>query len=750
MAIINFSSIVSDGITGKHREGNMLLSEGSRDKQLSVYLPLFQKRGIDVSLSQLKQFLLRKFVSEAGMHNLSLGGNYYLSGVARYYFNGDLTSNKRLNALYSNVTDKFIPEVCTKLDALINVLRNAYIDSVGTQFEQPEDFGELKINALFRKYGKAINKELGIYAPKKKEEKQPEVFDHNASKNYTYDILYNYNDARKYKEYTEPGAWCITYGEQHYNTYIRRLGIHYVVFRQNGFENVERRVGPGYTKEKPHDEYGNSLICVLQSNTSPEPVYITSRWNHGSYQDNTSGTEADHAYTTEEFLNVVGCDYSVLERAFKEWNQNKMKNVDRPEVSREKKEKAEFIRKFKYAQMMLNTGQDPNNIFDSFKGYASDDDRREFKLAALSDGHDGYWYTLMYKRKLYYDVFLKHGPYLNGRIELCSKNGAIFVFLEDCYVFDRIRGRFVDIDGKTKFKKYEVTRQRINDESESFIFVCLSGKQIAMIDGETMKPVRAKNGSAWFEAIVDARSSQKTNYDYSNKIKLPSAWRSTQTLYRMIYDSSAGEDYYFDGTQRKFIDLNVPKGFSVYQPYFGVVPREYLLLMEREHYMLLHIESNTFVEMEGTNVFVKLNIYDYVVKFKLRYDEDFYVYDIRTAKPIMLNGKKLRTEWYALRKLRYYGNNLISIGDNTDARIKSWLVDDSLVYYVYDESAYSLCCDKDGNYRFNTNDYGYMYPIGQLVMVDEFFPMNRTNESVVKQDFWKILNGIENSRKLLR
>jgi len=40
-----------------------ILNEGSRDNMLAAYLPLFQKRGIETNLSQLKQFLLAKFVN---------------------------------------------------------------------------------------------------------------------------------------------------------------------------------------------------------------------------------------------------------------------------------------------------------------------------------------------------------------------------------------------------------------------------------------------------------------------------------------------------------------------------------------------------------------------------------------------------------------------------------------------------------------------------------------------------------------
>ena len=56
----------------------IILTEGARDRALGMFMPYLEKRGIDMSISQLKQVLLNKFVTEAGMHNLSLNSNFYL------------------------------------------------------------------------------------------------------------------------------------------------------------------------------------------------------------------------------------------------------------------------------------------------------------------------------------------------------------------------------------------------------------------------------------------------------------------------------------------------------------------------------------------------------------------------------------------------------------------------------------------------------------------------------------------------
>ena len=138
---------------------------------------------------------------------------------------------------------------------------------------------------------------------------------------YSYEILYNFNDATKFYDLTCPGAWCITYSKRFFAEYMKHFKAHYVVFMKDGYENVRREVGDGYTKEKPHDEYGNSLILMIQSNNDGSPLFITSRWNHGHNSDGTEMTEADHAYTPEEFYQITGIGPAEVQRIFDEWKQ---------------------------------------------------------------------------------------------------------------------------------------------------------------------------------------------------------------------------------------------------------------------------------------------------------------------------------------------------------------------------------------------------------------------------------------------
>jgi hypothetical protein len=117
----------------------MILLESKRDDLLLPYIELLKSKGVNCTLGQFKSYMLRKLTEEGHIRNLSLSSNFYLAGAVRYYFNGDLTLNKDLDVFNDGNTknDVWNETVCIKLNALINILRNAYIDTVGETFEQP-------------------------------------------------------------------------------------------------------------------------------------------------------------------------------------------------------------------------------------------------------------------------------------------------------------------------------------------------------------------------------------------------------------------------------------------------------------------------------------------------------------------------------------------------------------------------------------------------------------------------------------
>ena len=590
----------------------MILNESSRDNLLLPYLELYNSKvgeGEKRTLPDMKKALLRKFVNEALMRNLSLESNYYLAGVARYYFNGDLTTNKVdiLNVFSGEAgsTDQFNQEICQRLNALILVLRNAYIDSVGTQFEQPEDFGTLSIAKLLRKYNKAINAELGIETPKKGKKVKPvEEIDRNDSvgNGYTFDILYSYDEARKYHSATEPGAWCITYGEHHYNYYIKQLGIHYVIFRKDGYENVERKKGPNWTRQKPQDEYGNSLIAFLQSNKTGEPVYITSRWNHGAYGDDSS-CEADHAYTKEEFMEKTGVTEADIQRIFKIWKTDKPKKdaegggVDRKAINAAKLKASRII---KYTQMLLAQGADIESALMPHKDnlssmvltnndklaelrnsiYKATDEAtkeslrksvrkllRKSSVGCLLTVDNRKFAFLIDGGKISIDTITDFGDYSGRASWLFNKgNENVILFGTDKHgwvVYDKIRKTPLVVDGKKKFKyvsfslPWEVKNERTSDNGEyvvnkpDYYVVGTSTTSYALINYRTNEPFLLPNGSPWFEKVV-SENTHLVDHGYGNDyaIKL-----DHYLALGFTYDSARNEYYVYDVKTRSFLDL---------------------------------------------------------------------------------------------------------------------------------------------------------------------------------------------------
>ena len=645
----------------------MLIKESKRDNFLNSYVELLRSKGIDINLSQLKSLLLSKFSSEFGIYALSKSSNYYLAGVSRYYFEGLLTSNKRLNIFYPKVTDKPIGEICKRLNALIEILRNSYIDSVGTKFEQPEDFGTLSLDKLLKKYNKKINEELGISdKPKKDEDTQKIDSSTKAGKKYTYEIIYDYDQVRKFSEYTKPGAWCITYAKQHYNAYIKRLGIHYVIFMKKGFENIPRKVGKGFSKKKPHDEYGNSLICVLQSNRSPEPVFITSRWNHG-YERETAGTEADHAYTTQEFLDIIGEDYSVLERCFAQWKEN-TKSATNKDTSNLKKDKLFMKREFKYIQMMIANGSNLKqelikrnardaNFLDKEDKSGGDPWKKPLKIGLrrpTGTNEHGYeqfeiWYTIYDRGKFYVDNIL-----IKDFMQTHTLNDTLVMIEGDKkHYFYNIKKHFLlNADGVYSFKS-----TGYGYGSDSYLMVANGPNAYSIIDLQKGDFLKAPNGATIFENAMLIQTTE-ARYPWarssSNKTVIDSHIGREGKLF-LVYDSSAQISFLFDLKTNQFIrcfdgveedgitwkistgNVDVVDGYTLYYTF-------------RDNYLYMLKNNNTGEKLSllGYSIFTQLDLKECgVIAFRPYdpnspsnpFDRKCYFFDTILNDYLKLNGE---------------------------------------------------------------------------------------------------------------
>ena len=541
----------------------ILITESKRDDLLLPYYEKVRSIYPNLSLGKFKEMMLRKLAAQGCINNLSLSSNYYLAGATRYYFQGMLTTDGQTHILSGNPDepDNWNVEVCKRLNALINVLRNAYIDSVGTQFEQPEDFGELPLPKLLRKYGKKIDTELGIERTPKTVAPELDRNEH-VGNGYTFEIIYSYGEATKYNVYTAPGAWCITYGQGHYDYYINTLDIHYVIFRKDGFENVRRPNMP-VNKRKPHDEYGNSLIAFLQSNKGPRGIYITSRWNHGYGE--SSGTEADHAYTNEEFMEITGVTEKDLERIYNIWKTDvKHRNTNRSK-SELKAVSAPILRSLKYIQMLINGGENIERaaqlsemeIINSETIIGNGDARKSIikytmksrdnhEVEILSDKGKFLFETVCLPGDENRTIFSSEDYYHNKNLA-----GLVIIGEPDNYKLYNTRfHEFVNVGGTTTFRRIPSNRNIGKDDELMFMEVKNGMKDIVLLSTSTWRPLKLPNGQYWFNDIHVGGSTQ---WERGGQIHCHGYGVDNGPVFEIIYDESSGEKYFYCITNGKFL-----------------------------------------------------------------------------------------------------------------------------------------------------------------------------------------------------
>lgn len=546
----------------------MTIEEGKRDNQLLPYLEMYnEKTGQNKSLGEFKSMMLKKLANQGTMHNISKQSNYYLVGAVKYYFAGYLTINKDLSVFKGDeAQDEWNLPVCAKLNALVLVLRNAYIDTVGQTFLEPEDFGEMDLPSLLKKYKKEIAKELGI--PQKNEEDGINRIDTNpkvGSKNYTFDIMYEFHDCEKYNQATSPGAWCITYGQNHYNGYTRATNGHFVIFRQDGYESTKRieekdkwKIDPYTHRPKPQDEYGNSLIAYVQSNKGPEPgIYegaplITSRWNHGE----DFNLEADRAYTPEEFEEITGVGQQDLDRIYAIWKAYKKddgEGIAKADKKEEKKKFSDALREVKYLQMRINGGENPQNLVATVRLIdGSEDNWAKSTRICRAVTESGNYDFVMDRKKILFDTFAEQGGvslYLDSE-DIINSSLCIIRVKDMRVIFNKRTHSLLEIDGIKLFKGVPANFYfGRGSKFYPYFTVAMSRTMIAVIDLKTYQPLKLPNGNCWCnEVYAFGLSTYRTQSIEGHSF-------ATNGLIELIYDSSSNEKYFYDTDLHRYVDI---------------------------------------------------------------------------------------------------------------------------------------------------------------------------------------------------
>ena len=439
------------------------------------------------------------------------------------------------------------------------------------------------------------------------------------------------------------------------------LNIHDVIFLRKGYENVPRKVGRGFTKQKPHDAYGNSMIALLQSNTSPEPVYITSRWNHGSTIDNTQGTEADHAYTKEEFLNVIGADESILQRCYDQWKAEtkakKTQNASRKELNASK---VTALRKFKYAQMLINNGMDMNSIHSEelisnlWCFYGNVEKFKGVYWATVVVGNDRYSTLMDGKKLLFDDVFIKSSYYYNRDARMIDREASPYILIGDAYsrgaspkmIYNIKRHKFLEIDGIKKFK-YISDAFKYNFSTSETAFVAASPNQLAVIDFRTLNVISPDGRKKWFESIVNANSWRDSNMNYGRFSFHRINKTNDDTLLKLVYDSSAREYYFLDTETNKFVHNIEDSDYSPSSKQaFANKFLRYDNLNNPEWIKLQDLKTEQFLSINGETVFGRDSfLLNYkILVLKLLNTNTFILYDTDTQEFLRFNGDVLELQ----------------------------------------------------------------------------------------------------------
>jgi hypothetical protein len=424
---------------------------------------------------------------------------------------------------------------------------------------EPEDFGEMNLKDLFTKYSKEIKKVLNAAKKGGKSEVEPEApkdYEMN-NPNYSYDIIYSFADSSKYEQATSPGAWCITYGNNHLMHYTSRGNGHFVIFKQNGYEHIPRKKEPEkWIDTKPQDDYGNSLIAFLQDNNSPGPAnyggapLITSRWNHG--YDNIH-CEADRAYTFDEFKRITGVSNEDLVGIYNTWKRNKDIRSDSKKVGKVRKVTPDEIRQLKYIQMRINGGEKPEGLIKVIP--TENEGKYNIPSIAMAKINDTEIYFIFYNKRIFFETAVV-GDLLRYCVSYDKPSKTLAIFLNENinrhFIINKRTKDIINIEGQWLFKSVsDITDIDEDERNGMFVEVKVANKEIALIDYNTGIPLKLPNGHCWFNQIC----SSDVRYGGVSREhgEVVSNNRMCNGIYEIIYDLSSGEKYFYSPRVKRFI-----------------------------------------------------------------------------------------------------------------------------------------------------------------------------------------------------
>ena len=242
--------------------------------------------------------------------NLHLDKSKFLLAALRLYFDGELNSEENIRSLD-------------------NVLR--YINKGNHTSEYDFNLNGLSLIELSNKYKNDIRQDS------ENDRKRSELIQRSNNGGYNIVPINSFEEASKYSKYT---SWCVTQGKNAFDSYTRGGSRFYFCLKQ-GFENVQQDVNGA-----PLNGYGLSMIAV-NVDTNGDLTRITTRYNHEFEGENNSGL-----CTVEQLENVLDVNFY---QVFKPYTREELHSMG--------------IVLFDEVQDLLDSGKDPEDIFDYVSGF---------------------------------------------------------------------------------------------------------------------------------------------------------------------------------------------------------------------------------------------------------------------------------------------------------------------------------------------------------------------------------------------
>ena len=226
-------------------------------------------------------------------------------------------------------------------------------------------------------------------------------------------------------------------------------------------------------------------------------------------------------------------------------------------------------------QMRINAGENPEKLFDT-TNYVYGSQKINKGLfacsAIISDT------TLGTNKKAVYFLFdngsIQFETIANDSTDFkLTKQQIIFIELgkDKHVIYSVLHHKVLKIDDVYYFKRVPQIGEFRRTNNERCLFEVKQGKlDAALIDSETMEPLRLPNGSCWYNTIL--ANGIYSYYHKRNEINCDVFVWSENLTFQIVYDLSSLEMYFYNVGKKQFFNVSVPKEIPGMDNTDGVVP----------------------------------------------------------------------------------------------------------------------------------------------------------------------------------